>query len=215
MIISLQHRYIFVHAPKTGGTALTLALEERLGKDDIVIGDTPKAQKRKRRLKGVETPGRLWKHSSLRDIDGLVPAKDLDDFFIFMLVRNPWDRMVSYYHWLKDQNFDHTAVALAKELSFADFVGHPTTSSSFQNSSADTYLCDINGAVRAAHFVRLEYLKTDLKPVEEHLGFPLGPIDKVNASQRDRDYQPYYTDLTKRQVARMCESDIIRFGYTF
>ena len=44
MIISRGRRYIFVHIPKTGGTALSLALEARAMKDDIIIGDTPKAQ---------------------------------------------------------------------------------------------------------------------------------------------------------------------------
>jgi hypothetical protein len=44
MIISNGRRYIFVHAPKTGGTSMTLALEARAKADDIIIGDTPKAK---------------------------------------------------------------------------------------------------------------------------------------------------------------------------
>lgn len=54
MIISHGRRYIFVHCPKTGGTALSLALEARAMKDDILIGDTPKAKNRRRRLKEVQ-----------------------------------------------------------------------------------------------------------------------------------------------------------------
>ena len=72
MIISRGRRYLFVHIPKTGGTAMAMALEARAMKDDILIGDTPKAQKRKRRLKDIKTAGRLWKHSTLADIDGLI-----------------------------------------------------------------------------------------------------------------------------------------------
>ena len=68
MILSRGRRYIFIHAPKTGGTALSLALEARAMRDDIFVGDTPKARARKGRLKGVETAGRLWKHSTLADI---------------------------------------------------------------------------------------------------------------------------------------------------
>ena len=51
MIISHGRQYIFVHIPKTGGTSLALALEARAMKDDILIGDTPKAKKRRQRLK--------------------------------------------------------------------------------------------------------------------------------------------------------------------
>lgn len=43
MIISLGHKYIFVHAPKTGGTSMALALEGRAMKDDIMLGDTPQS----------------------------------------------------------------------------------------------------------------------------------------------------------------------------
>ncbi|MFN3606262.1 MAG: sulfotransferase family 2 domain-containing protein, partial [Cypionkella sp.] len=110
MIISRGRRYVFVHIPKTGGTALTLALEARAMKDDLIIGDTPKARARKARLKAANAAGRLWKHSTLADIDGLIPRDELAGFFCFTLVRNPWDRLVSYYHWLADQTFDHPAV---------------------------------------------------------------------------------------------------------
>jgi hypothetical protein len=47
MIISPGRKFIFVHIPKTGGTSLALALEDRAMKNDILIGDTPKAKKRR------------------------------------------------------------------------------------------------------------------------------------------------------------------------
>jgi hypothetical protein len=53
MIISKSRNYVFVHIPKTGGTALTLALEDRAAADDIIIGDTPKAKRRKKRLEAL------------------------------------------------------------------------------------------------------------------------------------------------------------------
>ena len=76
MILSRGRRFIFVHIPKTGGTALALALEGRAMKDDILIGDTPKARARSRRWRGVKAHGRLWKHSTLADI-ALAPQNPL------------------------------------------------------------------------------------------------------------------------------------------
>lgn len=89
MIVSRGRRFIFVHVPKTGGTALTLALEARAMKDDILIGDTPKARERRGLLNALTPKGRLWKHSTLADIDGVVSLTALDRMLVFTLVRNP------------------------------------------------------------------------------------------------------------------------------
>ena len=48
MILSRKRGYVFVHIPKTGGTSMALALEARAARDDVMIGDTPKARRRRR-----------------------------------------------------------------------------------------------------------------------------------------------------------------------
>lgn len=214
MILSRGRRYIFVHIPKTGGTALALALEARAMADDILIGDTPKAVKRRGRLKGVETAGRLWKHSTLADIEGLVTREEMDDFLIFTLVRNPWDRVVSYYHWLKGQGFDHPAVALARDLPFADFLRRPQTVAAIKANPYGSYLRDGSGAERAGHFVRIEHFEEDFAPIAAHLGFGV-TLERVNESPRDRDWRGYYDEALAAHVADICDKDVARFGYRF
>lgn len=212
MILSPGRKYVFIHAPKTGGTAMALALEGRAMKDDIMLGDTPKALKRRRRVKDMKTRGRLWKHSTLADIDGLVPT--LDGLFAFTLVRNPWDRMVSYYHWLKDQQFDHPAVALAGQMDFADFACATQVCASMAASPARHYMTDATGRERCDLFIRLEAFDTDARPLWDHLGFQL-ELPRANASARAPDHRSYYTARARAAVAQACREDIERFGYSF
>ena len=214
MIISHGRGYVFVHIPKTGGTSLALALEARAMKDDILIGDTPKAVRRRGRLKGLNAAGRLWKHATLADVDGVISGAEAAEMFVFTLVRNPWDRMVSYYHWLRGQSFDHPAVALARALPFRDFVLHDSTAAAFEAHPSESYTRDAGGIQRASLFIRLEHFAEDVRPLEAHLGFALD-LPHANRSPREADWRPYYDETTRTRIGHICAADIAQFGYKF
>ena len=214
MIISPGRHYIFVHIPKTGGTSLALALEGRAMKDDILLGDTPKAKKRRRRVADVKARGRLWKHSTLADIEGLLEREEIAEMFAVALVRNPWDRMVSYYHWLRAQGFDHDAVRKAKALSFSAFVHDPAIGQSFRNHPYRSYLRDGAGVERDALYIRLEHFEEDSAPLWEHLGFRL-ELPHENASDRRQEFRSYYNDVDSERVGEICREDIRDFNYSF
>jgi hypothetical protein len=118
MIISHGRRYIFAHAPKIGGTSMTLELEARAKAGDIIIGDTPKAKQRRKRMVDLSPAGCLWKHSTPRNIDGIVDASAMQGYFVFTIVRYLWDRTVSYYHWAREQSFDHPVLRAARDQDY-------------------------------------------------------------------------------------------------
>lgn len=214
MILSPGRGYVFIHIPKTGGTALALALEARAMKDDIMLGDTPKAARRRRRLKDAQARGRLWKHSTLSDIEGLVPDPVLDGLFAFTLVRNPWDRAVSYYHWLRGQGFDHPAVKLAGQVDFDAFVTHPQTVAAFRATPAASYMRRSDGTEQCDAYIRIEQFDKDAAPLFRHLGVRL-QLARANRSDRPADYRTAYSDRAAESVALACAGDIARFGYRF
>ncbi|RVV98429.1 Type II secretory pathway, pullulanase PulA [Mesobaculum littorinae] len=215
MILSPGRRYVFVHIPKTGGTALTLALEGRAMRDDILIGDTPKARRRRGRLAGLATRGRVWKHATLADIEGALPPETLASCRVVTLVRNPWDRMVSYYHWLRAQSFAHPAVGRAQSMPFTAFLRHPDTQAALRAHPYGSYVTGSDGQERETLFLRLEHLETDLPRFEAHLGFTLRPLPRANTSDREAGYRLYYTPETAALVGALCAEDAERFGYSF
>jgi hypothetical protein len=214
MIISRARRFLFVHVPKTGGTALTLALEARAARDDILIGDTPKARRRAGRWKGARTAGRVWKHSTLADVIGLVSWDEIARLQVVTMVRNPWDRAVSYYNWLRDQGFAHPAVGLAKALDFSGFLNHPQTLASLRLWPFGAYVRRPDGTETPCLFLRLEHFAEDARPFEAHLGFRLS-LPRANESRRARDWRGYYSDADAALIADTCAEDITRFGYRF
>jgi hypothetical protein len=216
MILSRRRGFVFVHIPKTGGTALALALEARAAADDILIGDTPKARTRAARVGALRSRarGRLWKHSTLADLDGVVSAEELATLFCLTLVRNPWDRAVSYWTWARAQSFAHPAVGLAKAHDFAGFLRHPQTRAALAAWPARAYMTDATGVERARLYARLERLEEDLVPFWDHLGFRL-PVPRANESGRPRDWRPFYDEALAALVGQIAAEDIARFGYRF
>jgi len=214
MIISRGRKYIFVHAPKTGGTSLSLALEGRAMRDDLLVGDTPKAVKRRGRLKDLQTAGRLWKHSTLADIEGAVSRDGMSEMFVFTLTRNPWDRIVSYYHWLQTQTFDHPAVRAAQAHTFSDFLRQKGILAAFASQPIRSMSRDSRGKDHARLVARLETIETDLDPLWDHLGFRLA-IAHVNRSERKADYRTYYSDEDADLVGQACAADVEDGCYKF
>ena len=127
---------------------------------------------------------------------------------------NPWDRVVSYYHWLQAQSFSHPAVALAQALTFRDFVLHPQTLDAFRAGSAAAYMRRSGGAEQCSAYIRLEHFRDDAQPLFDHLGFTLD-LPRANPSERAADWRVYYDDTSAAAVAEACAEDIARFEYSF
>lgn len=210
MFICHSRRLIFVHAPKTAGSATVQVLESMAAPDDVSIGDSPRAQA----MGPPDGPLQgLNKHSMLRELVQRFPPGALEGYQVVMTVRNPWDRLVSFHTWARAQTFRHPQILLAKKLEFSPFLHHPLIVRAFSSCPYARYVAGHQGPPPL--FLRVETLCQDLSDLAHRLDVALPSPERVNASNRSIDWRTYYTPDDAAQLGRICARDIAQFGYRF
>src|SRR5882724_1403834 len=97
-----EHKFIFVHLNKTGGTSIEKLFDSQA--DVLTNGIT----------------GNHDKHWTAADIQRAFPEK-YATYFKFSFVRNPWNMVVSRYHWSRFHQVENGQPFLPSE-SFEAFV---------------------------------------------------------------------------------------------
>jgi hypothetical protein len=144
-----------------------------------------------------------------------LPAEVYDSLFSFAFVRNPWDLMVSYYHFLRDakghpQHFSHRRRRTAR---LADFESYLRYAIRRDKVSQTRMVADRRGQVIVKFLGRYESLDTDFAHACRCIGIDAS-LGQANASTRG-DYRDYYTDRLAALVRDHFAEDIERFGYEF
>jgi chondroitin 4-sulfotransferase 11 len=197
MIISNRARCIFVHIQKTGGASI----EQLLRGNDPEI---PKAYLQGRR------------HMSAGELRTLVPAEIWSGYFKFAFVRNPWDRLVSWYHMCVQTPNANPFARYIKDNAptFDDFLKKTTTGMAERTTRNQLdYVTDDRGELIVDFVGRYERLGDEFARIRERIG--LGEeLPHVNKSTHD-EYRKYYTEETQDIVAQRFARDIRHFGYAF
>lgn len=205
MLISREHRFLFIHVQKTGGSAVARALLEAM--PDL-----------------LNVPGA--KHLKLGF--ALERFPETNEFFTMGFVRNPWDRYLSWHSMIirrRDGAVDGTYDAeLFNRNKFWKRIAadYPTF---------DRFVLDGLGRVprlkvpqvgyltasgKTADFVgRTECLEDDLNRGLTLAGLQtIGMVARTNAGPTV-DYRDHYTPQMRDRVAEVAARDIEAYGYTF
>lgn len=146
-------------------------------------------------------------------------------YFRFSFVRNPWDRMVSAYHYLRSGGSGKRDKEISKELSvfktFDDFAVSWLNEKKLEEKihfvPQYEFLKNHEGLVDLDFIGRFENLSRDVEKLCCQLGrdkVHLNKLKKINASKRG-DYRQYYTETSREIVAELYKKDITMFGYSF
>ena len=143
------------------------------------------------------------------------------DYFKFCFVRNPWDRLVSGYFYLRFgagvENRTGSEEDIAKYDDFASFVSGWLTDDNVRSSlhfgPQYPFICDGGKRVRMDFVGRLENIAVDFGTVCNHLNIQ-AELQRLNSSDH-RHYSEYYTAELRELVASVYAEDIAMFGYHF
>jgi hypothetical protein len=205
MLVSESHRFLFVHVQKTAGTSLTTALAPHAlsppgGRLNKLLSDL-----------GLQRNWRktfLRKHANLRKAQQVLPAEVYGGFCKFAFVRNPWGRLVSWYHFV--QALPSHADCRPGEP-FADFARRFIAK---DRRSQWWMITDRDGKMGLDFVGRFESLEDDVARLGERLNLP-GLAMPAGSGSKPRDYRPAYDDKLAEEVQAAWRTEIEAFGYRF
>ena len=200
-MISFQKRFLFVHIPKTAGNSIQSVLRD-YSEDEIVA---LRSEQDGIERFGVRNPKyKIKKHSTLAEYQAALGEDRFRSLYKFTCVRNPWDRMVSYYFTptkrVGEWDRKEFRKVISKALSVVDYLR-------FGEAEEKPF-----GNVD--YVMRFENLADDFRSVCATLGIPTVDLPQYNRSSREH-YSKYYDDNLREFVRRRFAPEIERFGYTF
>jgi len=97
-IINHSFNFVFVHVPKSAGTSIVSSLSSLTRYCDVEVGG---AVMSRFTTEYYSKRFRLSKHSRAVDVRNIIGDERWNSMYSFGFVRNPVDRLVSSYHFLK------------------------------------------------------------------------------------------------------------------
>jgi len=200
-MISLQKHFLFVHIPKTAGNSIQTALRD-YSEDQLVA--LRKEQDGIERF-GLRNPNyNIKKHSTLAEYRDALENEQFRSLYKFSCVRNPWDRMVSYYFTptQSPETWDRKKFRkmISKIVSVADYLR-------LDEDDEDPF-------TNVDYIMRFENLAEDFRTVCGKVGISAATLPRYNRSNREH-YSKYYDDELRELVRTQFAAEIERFGYTF
>jgi hypothetical protein len=230
MIVSHEHKFIFLKTKKTAGTSIELALSRLCGPQDIITPLTANDEALRASSRGAQnwrlhgwwgSPRPFWQRRFFKftaedyGFYNHMPAEQAkallnDDkiwrsYFKFAFDRNPWDRQVSWYH--------HRYRRKEAPPPFDAFI-----KSDWRARINNYEIYSIGGNVAVDFVGRFESLTEDLKHALDQVGLKLEaalPSAKGAFRPSDTPYRKYYDGDTQAIVGEWYEPEIKLLDYRF
>ena len=210
MRISHKHKFVYIAIEKTGSISIRNILDQY---SEVRYG-------------GFNNKNPHTRASEVKEELFANDTKKFNSYFKFSFVRNPWDRMVSWYEFMCKQvhktespKYDFTAKHYDqyKEFSLIGFDAFIRSEHKKRNSrhlGYSKYYEDANQNNLLDFIGKCENLQQDFNIVCDKIGIPRKQLPHKNKTKH-KHYTEYYDDETRSIVAEKYAKDIEYFGYEF
>ena len=206
MVLSDSRQFIFLHIPRTAGISVQLALRPWNDARDL---DFSRAK---------WEPG--YPHYTGSEIREFMGEDRFSRYFKFAFVRNPWERIVSRYFYLKQFNTAPERLRNARgylppgNLTFLDWLKgrSPACIHPLDLRPQSEWLV-VNGRNCADHIGRFERLAEEFLLICRKIGI-VPNLSRTNVSEHN-DYRSYYDAEAQAMVGSIFRSDVETWGYEF
>lgn len=199
MILSHEHRFIFVKTRKTAGSSIERCLHGYLGTTDVCSGSTTDGTPQQ----NVPEEFVLHGHQGWRQISETWP-EEWQTYYKFAVERNPWDKMASMYHWYK-----HSKPHKIKNMDFNQWIKSvPLKRFNDWNSYHD------GKELKVDHVIRFEDLHSEMSEIPVPYDNELSDIH-LKSGLWDGNYVDLYDSESRDRVGESFEDVINYFGFRF
>ena len=191
MIIIKDIKTIFIHVQRTGGSSIIQLLHDYF----------------QYRMKSTT------QHGNYQSEDAQLVNK-YPNYFLFGYVRNPWDRILSWYSLI---HRDSPLPFKQEKKRFEEFLVKFETSikndNTFHFNQLD-YFPNHNEISNEVHILRYENFQSDADKVFRRFDIKIPKIKRSN-NTKPKNYRDYYTDIGKKIITENCARDIEYFHYSY
>ncbi len=202
-MISIKNKFIFIHIPKTAGNSIQNILRD-YSEDSIVCRAAHQDGVERFEIESKQFG--TTKHSTLNDYKNTLPSDFYADSFKFTCVRNPWDRMISFYF------SPHRAVDQWNRNDFIKFIHEIPPALNYLKLPDDSDPKEILGHID--YFINFNQLDADFRNVCDRIGISSKLLPVRNKAKK-KHYSDYYDEELINIVGDLFSDEIALFDYSF